>query len=62
VTERETKEKVRGVASIVKGYAKRLAGEISPRPDLVIEGEKDETQGLRRLRRSRRSEIDLDEG
>jgi len=62
VTDRDKKEQVKGVASIMKGYAKRLAGEISPRPDLVIEGEKDQTDGLRRIRRSRRPEADGKEG
>ncbi|WP_395332055.1 hypothetical protein WBP06_03945 [Novosphingobium sp. BL-8H] len=56
MTERNEKETAKGVASIFKGYAKRLAGELSPRPDLVVEGEKEQTEGLRRIRRSRRSE------
>jgi uncharacterized protein YjbJ (UPF0337 family) len=62
VTDQDKKEQVKGVASIMKGYAKRLAGEISPRPDLVIDGEKDQTEGLRRIRRSRRPGGDDREG
>ncbi len=46
------KEAAKGLASIAKGYAKRLAGELAPRPDLVIEGENEQTHGLRRLKRS----------
>jgi len=47
------KEAAKGLVSIAKGYAKRLAGELSPRPDLVIEGEDEQTHGLRRVRRAR---------
>ncbi|TCM13995.1 hypothetical protein EDF56_11520 [Novosphingobium sp. PhB165] len=42
-----------GVSAIIKGYAKRLAGELAPRPDLVVEGEKEQTEALRRIRKSR---------
>jgi len=48
----KNKEVAVGIGSILKGYAKRLAGEIAPRPDLVVEGEKEQTEGLRRIRRA----------
>lgn len=47
-----------GVVSVVKGYGKRLAGELSPRPDLVVEGEEEQTEGLREIREARAEEKD----
>lgn len=54
----ENKDVAAGIGSIVKGYAKRLAGEIAPRPDLVVAGEKEQTEGLRRIRRAQEQKRD----
>ncbi len=53
MTDKREKELAQGLGSIVKGYAKRLAGEIAPRPDLVVEGEKEQTEGLRHIREAK---------
>jgi len=51
MTDRE--EEVKGAAKVMKGYAKRLAGELAGRPDLVVEGEKEQTSALHEIRRAR---------
>lgn len=53
MTDSKDKDVAAGIGAVIKGYAKRLAGEIAPRPDLVVEGEKEQTEGLHRIRRSR---------
>jgi len=50
------KEEVRGAAKIMKGYAKRLVGELSGRPDLVVKGEEEQTKALRRIRQARKAD------
>lgn len=40
-----------GLGKVIKGKALRLAGELGARPDLVIEGEAEETEGLQRRKR-----------
>lgn len=49
----DKKEDLHEAAEIVKGYAKRLAGEITGRPDSIVEGEKEQTEALHRIRRER---------
>lgn len=52
----DKKEEVRGAAKIMKGYAKRLAGELSGIPDLVVEGEEEQTKALHRIRQARKAD------
>lgn len=49
----DKKQEVKGAAKVMKGYAKRLAGELTGRPDLVVKGEKDQTEALHSIRRAR---------
>lgn len=44
---------VKDAAQVMKGYAKRLVGELTGRPDLVVKGEEDQTEALRDVREAR---------
>lgn len=50
----EFKSKVRALFDIATGKAKRAAGELTGRPDMVLGGEAQETKGIRKRKRARR--------
>lgn len=43
----DTKGKAKGIVDAVTGKAKRALGEITGRPDIVLDGEAQQTKGIR---------------
>ncbi len=46
--------RAKGLADRAAGKAKRVVGELTARPDIVLEGEVQETKGLREIAEARR--------